>query len=614
MDVAERFEEDVRPHVRGLILAVLGQGAMHAATADRVVAEAQALGVDPIDYCAHRFRLGDKAYERAAHWAGFGYWPSVPRRLEARDQIAKLEHLAGARTVRGRVLDRPVTFCAPRLPELLRLTTTRLSKPDIARHLCIVPPRAIRAHLALKHADELLAEARQRLTRRWPFASADVDLPAPIRIGFVALFLAVVAGIAVAPFYSSALLLPFVAILLGVPACLRLAAVFAPADPPPAVPLLGDSELPIYTILIPLRDEAQMVPLLRRAMVGLDYPPEKLDIKFVVEERSPETVAAVAAILDDPRFELVRVPDSAPRTKPKALNYALPLARGKHIVVYDAEDIPERGQLRLAASHFAADPSLDCVQAELVVDNAEENWITALFAGEYAGLFGLLLPFFGRWRLPMPLGGTSNHFRTAALRELGHWDAFNVTEDADLGVRLSRLRYHTNMLASETNEEAPISLNAWMVQRTRWIKGFMQTFIVHNRNARLFLADIGWRNFLFFEIYVGSLIASSLLHTVFLASFAVRGALGHWPRLSDPVELGYMAVLVLGYAGSIALVLAGLARRRAWHLLPQQLMLPFYWVMHSVAALRAAYQLLTRPYFWGKTTHGRTRRHRSFGG
>lgn len=159
----------------------------------------------------------------------------------------------------------------------------------------------------------------------------------------------------------------------------------------------------------------------------------------MVEAESRATIAAVEAILDEGHFELVAVPDGKPRTKPKALDYALPLVRGEHVVVFDAEDIPDPDQLRKAASAFFADPGIDCLQAELVVDNAAENLLTGLFAGEYAGQFGLLLPLLARWRLPMPLGGTSNHFRTQALRELGGWDAFNVTEDADLGVRLARL-------------------------------------------------------------------------------------------------------------------------------------------------------------------------------
>jgi cellulose synthase/poly-beta-1,6-N-acetylglucosamine synthase-like glycosyltransferase len=581
--------------------------------AELVLAQASTLGVDPLDYCAYRLGLGDAVVlERAAHWAGFAFSPVVPRRVAVAG-IQRLDHLADIRTLRTVLFERGITFCAPRLDELLRLARARLDNDRLARHLCIVPRRAIRAQLARSSSAALLAEARQRLTRRWPYASANIDLPVPVRVGFVAILILATAAVAAAPFYLSALLLPFVAALFVVPSMIRMAAALFTGPAPAKLPLLPDDRLPVYSVLIPLRDEAALVPLLWRAMSALDYPAEKLSVMFVVEESSTDTIAAVETILDDPRFELIRIPDAAPHTKPKALNYALPLARGEHLVVFDAEDIPDPGQLRLAASQFAADPGLDCIQAELVIDNAEENWITALFAAEYAGLFGLLLPMLARLRAPMPLGGTSNHFRTAALREVGHWDAYNVTEDADLGVRLSRLRYRTGMLASETYEEAPITLDAWMVQRTRWLKGWMQTFIVHNRSLKRFVADIGWRNFIFFEIYVGSLIVSSLLHTVFLASLVVRGLVGLWPNIDNPVDVAYVTVLVVGYGGTCLLVIAGLARRRAFHLMPYQLLLPVYWIMHSIAALRAAHQLLVRPYFWGKTAHGRTRRPRRYG-
>ena len=348
-----------------------------------------------------------------------------------------------------------------------------------------------------------------------------------------------------------------------------------------------------------------MVRQLSAAMRALDYPPEKLDLRFLVEARSLATVAAVMDELGDPRFEMVLIPDSPPRTKPKALNYALPFVSGEHVVVYDAEDIPEPGQLRLAASTFALRPELDCLQAELVIDNASENWLTALFAGEYAGQFGLMLPLLARLDLPMPLGGTSNHFRVSALREIGGWDPFNVTEDADLGVRLARRQLRTETFPSRTAEEAPVATAAWLKQRTRWMKGWMQTFIVHNRRPREFLREVGWRGFVGFQIYVGSMIASAPLHSAFVASFLVsqffpRGPLDVWDAAS-------WCVFALGYGGPFALVIAGLVRLKRFDLLAAQLLLPVYWLLHSVASVRALGELLTRPYFWAKTEHGRTR-------
>jgi cellulose synthase/poly-beta-1,6-N-acetylglucosamine synthase-like glycosyltransferase len=362
-------------------------------------------------------------------------------------------------------------------------------------------------------------------------------------------------------------------------------------------------------VLIPLRDETQMVPLLKRAMSALDYPPHKLDIKFVVEAKSPDTVSAVEQVLGDPRFRLVVVPQGAPHTKPKAIDYALPLARGELLVVYDAEDVPEPDQLRLAAARFAADPGLACLQAELVPENAHENALTALFAGEYAGLFCRLLPALARWRLPVPLGGTSNHFRTSVLRELGGWDAFNVTEDADLGVRLARRGLRAETLASRTYEEAPLTVAAWMKQRTRWMKGWMQTYLVHNRAPRLFLKDVGWRGFLGFQVLVGGMILSSLLHTIFIASLLVRlglyGVVGLVPQ--DIWDWLSAAILATGYGGALAVVVSGLIHQRALHLLPMQLAMPLYWALHSWAAVLAACELVTKPDHWAKTTHGVTR-------
>lgn len=329
----------------------------------------------------------------------------------------------------------------------------------------------------------------------------------------------------------------------------------------------------------------------------------------MVEARSAPTVAAVEAVLGDPRFRMVLVPDAAPRTKPKAIDYALPLARGEYVVVYDAEDVPEPDQLRLAASRFAEDPALACLQAELLPENASENVLTALFAGEYAGLFARLLPALARWRLPVPLGGTSNHFRSVILREIGGWDAFNVTEDADLGVRLARRGLRAEVLASRTYEEAPLGMRAWMAQRTRWMKGWMQTFCVHNAAPRLFLREIGWRGFVGFQVLVGGMILSSILHTAFFGSLILRlaldGVVGLVPQ--DPFDWFAIGILAIGYGGAIAIVVSGLIHQKTPHLLPMQMLLPAYWVLHSFAAVRAAIELITKPMHWAKTEHGMTK-------
>lgn len=566
--------------------------------------EARRLGVDPLDYCAHRFGLGNAVvWRRSAAWARFSFAEQTPSR-GALPMLRGIDHLGEARTLRQSVLGRDIVFAAPGFERVLALADA----PHLSGHLRFVPPEAIEAGLARAAAPQLMDEARQRLTRLWPQASAAVGLPLALRLGFAGVLAAVLLVAAGAGWLVHPVFAVMLSLFLMLPGLLRLvAAVPGPEAEEPR--LLEDGELPFYTVLIPLRDEAVMVPLLGRAMAALDYPPEKLDIKFVVETASPATIAAVETLLPDPRFRLVEVPAGPPATKPKALDYALPLARGEYLVVYDAEDVPDPDQLRKAASRFAADPALACLQAELVPENAHENLLTALFAGEYAGLFGRLLPALARWGLPVPLGGTSNHFRTAMLRELGGWDAFNVTEDADLGVRLRRRGLRAEMLASRTLEEAPIGLLAWMAQRRRWMKGWMQTFLVHNREPGRLLGDLGWRAFLGFEILVGGMIISALLHTLVLGMLAGRllqyGPAGLIPQNAlDWLSLG---ALVIGYGGTFAIVASGLVRQRAVHLLPLQLLLPVYWIFHAVAALGATRDLVMKPLVWDKTAHGVTR-------
>lgn len=573
---------------------------------------ALALEVDPLDYCAHRFGLGEAmVMERAAAWAGLVFSERIPNTLPGSPIIARIERLGEVRAVRAKLFEREVIYCAPRFAAFLKLRRYAARHPEIRRNLCIVPLVALRAELAAASAEALLVEARQRLARSWPRASVSLGTPKPVRIAFaVGVALLMLFAVA-APSISRPVFLPIVGAILIIPALLRLWASVMPAGMPVAPRLLSDAELPVYTVLVPLRDEAQMVGQLARGMRALDYPPEKLDVRFVVESRSPATITAVQHELYDPRFELLVVPDALPRTKPKAMNYAMPLVSGQFVVVYDAEDIPDPGQLRLAASTFAAHPELECLQAELVIDNARESLLAAQFAGEYAGQFGLMLPLLARLGLPMPLGGTSNHFRTETLRQLGGWDSFNVTEDADLGVRLARSGLGTATIASQTGEEAPLTADAWLKQRTRWMKGWMQTLIVHNSDPRGLLRDLGWRGFLGFQIYVGSMVLSAPLHSMFLLSLLWTAIAGYRAPSFDAWDGLAGFIFVVGYAGPAMLVFMGLKRLGRYDLMLQQLALPIYWMLHSVAVALALVELVRQPHFWAKTAHGKTRLRRA---
>ena len=587
-----------------LTRAILGGDGPTDITALQVLETALEREVDVLHYCAGSLGL-DAALvmQRAAAWAGYGFFERVPQGLRGHTEPARLEALADVRMFRVQLLDQEIAFAAPDFFGIIRLRHRLATTPRLRRLLCFVPEAALRDYLAEAAAPALIDAARQNLARRWPYASAHLELTRMARAGFVSALVLLVSLLLLAPFYAQMWLLPLACATLVAPAAIRLAALFSPASAPPLPQRPPDEELPVYSVLIPLRNEAGMVPQLFASMAALDYPGERLDIKFVVEAKSVATIAAVRARLGDPRFSLVSVPDALPRTKPKALDFALPLCRGEHVVVFDAEDMPDADQLWKAALRFRDDPDIACLQAQLVIDNGRRNWLTALFAGEYAGLFMVLLPALARWRLPMPLGGTSNHFRLRVLRELGGWDAYNVTEDADLGMRLARRRLRVEMLASATRESAPAQFLPWIGQRTRWMKGWMQTFIVHNRDPGRLAAEMGAPAMLAFEALVLGMIIAPILHCGFALVLLVRWASGATEFSGAGWATLYLAMLALGYGSAWAMTARGLKRLKQTSLLPAQLLLPVYWLLIGFATIRAAHDLMVRPFYWFKSPH-----------
>ncbi len=384
---------------------------------------------------------------------------------------------------------------------------------------------------------------------------------------------------------------------------------------PGAATRMPDADLPVYSILIPMFRESQVLPDLVAAISALDYPAAKLDVLLVLESVDLET-QEVARSLELPGFmRIVVVPDSQPRTKPKALNYALQFARGDYVVVYDAEDMPEPDQLRRAIATFRTSPTgTICLQGRLNVHNVRESWLTRQFALEYSVLFDVILPGLARLGLPIPLGGTSNHFPREVLDQWLGWDPFNVTEDADLGIRLARTGGRIGMLSSTTWEEAPVRFGVWLRQRTRWIKGWMQTYLVHTRQPMRLMRELGPAAFVGFHLYSGGLILSSLVFPLFCAMVAFETWQGGWLSLPDSIGTGAlwtMAVFNLSaaYLNSVlAAVVAVWRRGRKWLALGAPLM-PVYWLLISIAAYRALLQLATAPYFWEKTEHRSRTRH-----
>ncbi len=459
--------------------------------------------------------------------------------------------------------------------------------------------------------EQVLYNSRFHLANDAPVYSASTRVTR-VQAGFMLLLTAIVAvGLWRVPETTFMILASLFAITFFCVVGLRLASLLPVEErkSPPSRPL-QDSQLPVYTVLVPLFRERSVLHQLIRGLVAINYPPSKLDIKLVLEEADVEMVNAVNELSLPPQFEIIIVPDAKPQTKPKALNYALHFARGELVVVFDAEDIPEPDQLRLAAETFAAGPSsLVCLQARLTFYNANENWLTRQFTIEYAVLFDLVLPLLASMDMPLPLGGTSNHFRMQALRKLGAWDPYNVTEDADLGIRLARFGWRAAVIDSSTFEEANNAFGNWMAQRARWLKGWIQTWFVHMRNPRLLWQQLGTVDFMIVQIIMAGIVVSTLVHPFFLAAIIWSVASGSLmplnPNLSGILLVGIgLAVFIAGYvvtlgAGYVALRLRGLQK-----LYLSILAMPFYWILISLGGWLAVKQFVTHPFHWNKTTHG----------
>ena len=377
------------------------------------------------------------------------------------------------------------------------------------------------------------------------------------------------------------------------------------------VAALRDDELPMYTVLVPVYREARVIPQLIEHLAQLDYPASKLEVLLLLEEDDTETIAAAQAAHPPETVTFVIVPNGQPKTKPKACNVGLFFARGDYLVIYDAEDRPEPDQLKKAVVAFRkGGDDLVCVQAALQYFNAEENLLTRMFALEYAYWFDYMLPGLDRLRLPIPLGGTSNHFRTDRLRELGGWDPFNVTEDADLGLRAAARGYRVGVIPSTTYEEAVSRYRGWVRQRSRWVKGYMQTALVHLRHPLRLLRHAGWRTLLGFLFLVAgtplTFLANPVMWLLYVGWLMFR-AHGIDQLFPPPVLYVSLFDLLIGNGLMIYLSMLAVFKRRRYRLIPFALLNPLYWILHSIAAYKALWQLIWRPFYWEKTEHGVSR-------
>ncbi len=388
-----------------------------------------------------------------------------------------------------------------------------------------------------------------------------------------------------------------------------------------------DEDFPIYTVLVPVFREAGVLAQNMRNMFKLNYPKDKLDIKILMEEKDQETIdeaKALGLFGDSPTkvvegippeeyadflklFDPIVVPGAKVTTKPRACNYGLLRAKGELCVIYDAEDNPDPDQLRKAAIVFMRLPEdVVCLQSKLNFYNADENIITKWFSIEYANWYEFYLQGLDWIDAPIPLGGTSNHFRKKGLDELGRWDPYNVTEDADLGIRLSRQKLRTEMIDSYTYEEATLTAKTWVVQRSRWYKGHLQTYLVHMRSPRKLYHDLGAKKFLKLQLTFGTGVfiplVNPVLWVVLSLSFVIPAAFG-WliPSYLMPICLFNLLVGNLSYLSIYVVACVKLKKHRY---IPYALAMPVYWALLSFATWRGFIQLIRNPFYWDKTSHG----------
>ena len=382
---------------------------------------------------------------------------------------------------------------------------------------------------------------------------------------------------------------------------------------------IDEHDLPVYTVLIPVYQEKEVIHHLLKRIEAMDYPKHKLDVRILLEEDDEETIEAVHNMHLPSYFIPVVVPYSHPKTKPKACNYGLIGCKGEYVVIYDAEDRPEPDQLKKAHLAFKRLPEdYVCVQAKLNYFNSRENWLTKLFTQEYSMWFELLLVGIMQVNIPIPLGGTSNHFKTSFLKIVGGWDPFNVTEDADLGIRLYKHKCRTAVIDSRTWEEANCSLPNWIRQRSRWIKGYMQTFFVHMRHPVQFTKQIGAKGLAGYFAMIFGTPFLPLINPFFWLLLIIWVAFQpYWIESLFPGLLYYVAAgqLIVGNFMFVYMNMVGtyfvirdcaLKKQQpfSYSMIRYALLTPLYWVFMSVAAYKALFQLIVKPFYWEKTVHG----------
>ncbi|MFC3726769.1 glycosyltransferase family 2 protein [Neoaquamicrobium sediminum] len=531
-------------------------------------------------------------------------------------KVPERYRLAALRRPRGlplALLERPdgTTLHVIATPDVgISLMRARLAaSPHLKTRLAVSPPGVLRTAILELTKRRLVEDAQNGLFLRHTDLSARIVANAWQGACVATILVVLPLCLAVAAMETILALHLVATLAFGACVALRILALTAAQPlrlrPPPPV---DPSALPVYSVMVALYREREVIPQLLVALGRLQWPRSKLEIKLVCEEDDHETLAALREHKLRPCIEIITVPPGLPRTKPKALAYALPLCSGEFVTLFDAEDRPHPHQLIEAWQRFhAEDDTLACLQAPLVITNASASPLSRMFAFEYAGLFRGVLPWLAGLGTLLPLGGTSNHFRRSALVDAGGWDAYNVTEDADLGLRLKRFGYRVGVITHPTYEDGPDDLKTWLPQRVRWFKGWAQTWLVHMRSPHTLWKDLGPLSFLLMQVLFLGMLVSALVHPVFLLTILYVIAKLAWVGSMQNLEIvlvtiGFVNILA-GYAAFVAIGMATLTLKEKVGLVSIALQTPFHWMRLSLAAWLALWEIYRRPHHWNKTQH-----------
>lgn len=480
-------------------------------------------------------------------------------------------------------------------------------------NLVSADPKLIRQYLESHMAGELLETARNLCPEKHSCRNFHIDLLNPRLIASLALF---ILAIFLFPTVGFLGLLVWLTVANLATTLLRFSAILSWRKdnklpywlPESSSRISAHRRLMKVSILVPLFREDAVLPRLIESLELLDYPRESFEVKFLLEEVDTQTADSISKLKLPNFIQCITVPKDWLQTKPKAMNFALPHCNGEIIGIYDAEDRPDADQILKVVDHFLAAPAnVACLQGYLDFYNSRSNWLSRCFTIEYATWFRVIMKGIQNIGLPIPLGGTTVFFRRRILEEIGGWDAHNVTEDADLGMRLARYGYRCEMVNTTTWEEANNVPFAWIRQRSRWLKGFAMTWASHMRDPAALFRDLGPLGFLSFHIILlgalNSFLAAPIFWALWLAHFSIP--IIEVDVIPTAVWWVFTTIMVIGQIVMLSAIILAIKRKHLRHLAPYILMLPLYWPLGMLASYKALAELFFAPFYWDKTYHGR---------